>query len=99
MIKTNLSPLEEAYNKWWMGRFDAEEYKIISLISYGKKLYEYTTANNRYSDEEDLWCAIYVAKQYGIRVDQVGINGKLFKVSHRMYESVDTSDNLTGGRL
>ncbi|WP_455386351.1 hypothetical protein [Lactiplantibacillus pentosus] len=76
---SNLSSDEKAYNEWWMGRFDEKHYKIIRLFDHEKKVQTYTTANSRYSDQEDAEAAFFTADRFGMDVTSVAVNGVQFK--------------------
>ncbi|KAF0348529.1 hypothetical protein ACWOA4_09270 [Pediococcus pentosaceus] len=76
-----MNKAEKQFNKWWFERFDSKKYKIIKLFFKGEKIQEYTTANKKYSDEEDAKVAAWVATDAGFIIDLIDIDGKQFKVS------------------
>ena len=65
---SELTEQEKIVNKWWLSRFDSKDYKTIRLYSSKKMIQEYTTANKKYSDEEDARCAFQVSAQCGLNV-------------------------------
>lgn len=77
---TKLTKTEKTYNKWWLSRFD-DNYKTICLFNGNKKIQEYTTANKRYSDQEDTESALVVAGWKHLVVTAIEIDGKKFKVN------------------
>lgn len=48
---SKLTAEEKTYNKWWLSRFDADDYKMIRLYNHHTLVKEYGTANARYTDE------------------------------------------------
>lgn len=79
---SELTEQEKIVNKWWLSRFDSKDYKTIRLYSSKKMIQEYTTANKKYSDEEDARCAFQVSAQCGLNVDHVEVDGKRFKLTN-----------------
>jgi len=59
--------------------FDKEKYKTICLFEHGKRVKTYTTANAEYSDKEDAKDAFWTAKQFGMPVTSVSVDGARFK--------------------
>lgn len=73
-----LTKTEKAYNKWWLSRFDSNNYKTICLYNGNQKIQEYTTANKRYSDQEDAASAFWVIDQMGLKVTCIAVDGNKF---------------------
>lgn len=76
---TELTEEEKQFNSWWMSRFDAGSYKMIRLFDHRNLLQTYTTANTKYSDEEDAEDAFWTAKQANMAVTCVAIGSKRYK--------------------
>lgn len=78
--RRSLTTGEKAFNKWWLSRFDSD-YKTICIFDRktNKKIKEYTTANSRYTDQEDAESAFWTASKLGTDISLVTVNGKKFK--------------------
>lgn len=59
-------------------RFDSNNYKTICLYNGNQKIQEYTTANKRYSNQEDAMSAFWVIDQMGLKVTCIAVDGKKF---------------------
>ena len=77
-----LTEEEQAYNRWWLSQFDADDYKTIRMINNGAVVHQYGTANARYTDAEDAECAFLTAALKGIPVTCVAVGNKRYKKIH-----------------